>query len=150
MAGKLTDIKAATEILGAPVEHGLWLSRFRPRWFDGFSTGTELDLLLVLLLLPFLFWHWAFSGKSGRHKETGPVFAAVSADDLILFSGRDGVFRRRIESIELKQPISDVTRIIYNNSNQTSVRFRFTESPDVLLYYHGSRQDLMELVSRAT
>jgi len=150
VSNKLSDIESASEILGSPVEYGIWLLRRRPRWFDGASTGTELDLVLLVVLLPFIFWRWAFSEKSGRQESTGPVFAAFSNDDLILFCGRDGFWRRRITSVELKRPLDELARVNIYTSKQTPVTFRFTGSPDTVLYYNGPRRALEEFVSRVT
>jgi hypothetical protein len=147
---KQTDIDAASEMLGETVEAGIWLSRYRHRWYHELSTGTELDLIFVVLLLPVILVRWAVQGGSNRSKETGPVFAATTENGIVFFAGNEGVFRRHITHVYDRKEFDDITRITCDNSMQTPVRFVCDASPDVLLYYQGPRLALEEFISRST
>ena len=143
MATKPKDIEEASEILGKPVETGIWCTRFRHRWYHE-GTGTELDLLM----LPVVIWYLVF--KRNPKQETGPVFVVLSENELVFFAGSDGIFRRHITHVSERRSLDDVVNIIFDNSNQTSLRFMCKESAEILLYYSGSQLELERFVSLST
>ena len=152
MPKRLTDTAAATEILGEPVEVGIWLSRFRYRWYHELlsGTGTELDLILVVLLLPVVLVRWLVQSSSGRNQETGPVFAVLTNSEIVFFAGREGFYRRHITRIYNRRTLDDIATIAIDNSKQTPVRFVCVDSPEILLYYQGPRLALEKFISLST
>ena len=150
MARKLTDVETASEMLGEPVEDGVWFTRFKQRWYHDLSTGTELDLIVVVLLSPVILWYWLFRNNGKTKAETGPVFAVLTDSEIVFFAGNEGIFRRHFTHVSDRRDLNDIKTIACDNSRQSHVRFICTSAPEISLYYSGPRLKLDEFVSRST
>ena len=150
MARKVTDEEAAAELLDTPIEVGIWLSRIRHRWYHDLSSGTELDFIFIILLSPVIVWHWLFRRGSNQPEEIGPVFVALTENEIVLFVGSDGIFRRHIKRIYERRDVDDISVTLIDHIRQPCVRFVSCGNLDIKLYYQGPRLKLEEFVSKAT
>jgi len=142
---KLVD--AAAEILGAPVEAGVWLDRYPSRWYHNLSSGTELDLVFVVLAMPYLLWQKIARPTSDLEAETGPVFCVITESQLVFFSATEGFFKPGLKDEYDRRDVRDVLSCVYNVRNDKDLHIKFSDSTEVLLYYCGPHLDVERFVS---
>ena len=150
LASTLNEIKIASQTLGEEVLAGLWLSRIRPRWWHGASSGTELDLILVILLLPFIAWHWLWRSSRQPKIEQGPVFCAVTKNQLVMFDATEGIFRRGLKDIFDRRDLGEIASCTFHAEIGRQLRLEFSDSTQLLLYYSGPSQELETFISKTT
>ena len=143
-------INSASEILGETVEAGVWLVRKPARWYHGISSGTELDLVFVVLALPLILWR-KITRPAGESKvETSPVFCALTESELVFFHATEGIFKPGLKDVYQRRNINDVLSCAYNSQNDKDLRITFSDSTEVLLYYSGPYLDVERFVSLLT
>ena len=150
MSSTSNEIKLASQTLGEEVQAGLWLSRIRPRWWHGVSSGTELDLILVVLLLPFLVLHRLWRSSKKPQIEHGPVFCAVTENQLVMFRATEGIFRRGLKDIFDRRDLSELASCTFHAERGGQLRMEFSDSTEMLLYYSGPYQELEAFISKTT
>lgn len=142
----MTELESAAVAIGEPVEAGLWLQREPSRWWDGFSTGTELDLILVVFLLPFILWHYLF--RDQREKpQIGPLYLALTSNQLVFFDATEGVFRRAIKDIYDRRDLDDWEVYLMDGKK---LQIAFSDADRLMLYFNGPQSELEAFVSKAT
>ena len=142
----MTELEAAATAIGEPVEAGLWLQRGPRRWWDGFSTSSELDLALVALLLPFILWHYVFRNHRDR-KRVGPLYLALTSSQLIFFDATEGVFRRGLKDIYDRRDLDDLDVYLMDGKK---LQIAFSDADRLMLYFNGPHSELEAFVSKAT
>lgn len=147
MSKKSNLINTASEILGAPVEAGVWLVRKPARWYHGISSGTELDLVVAVLALPYLVWRKVTRPTRQSEAETGPVFCVIAESQLVFFRATEGIFKPGLKDEYDRRDIGDVLSCVYNAGNDNGLRITFSDSTEVLLYYSGPHLDVERFVS---
>ncbi len=83
--GVTNPSKQAAELLGEPTEAGVWLSTEPIPWCTNvLGTGTFLDLVIVLLMSPFLLYEYVHPTKPKKRPvlgHTGDIYCARTANE---------------------------------------------------------------------
>ena len=150
MNSNSNEINAASDVLGAPIATGLWLNRIRHRWWHNFSTGSELDLLFLLFLLPLILWKWLTKTLPKHGDETGPIFCVVTENELVLFNASEGIFKRGLKEIFDRRPLNEITSCDFYANRGKQLRLAFSDSTEITLYYSGPLREVETFISHAT
>lgn len=141
--------KDVSTIIEANVESGVWLQTSRPHWYSSFSTGSELDLIIMLVLLPaILITHLIPNRRNHSTKfleHDGRIYCALSEFNIHFISGKGTwVGDSKLDKILKTVPNSDLLDIVFEHAHNTPVKFRFSNAPDLTLYFGGVWSDLVE------
>ena len=136
-------------MLGEPVETGLWLTRIPDRWYHHISSGTELDLVFVVLALPFIACRSLLN--AGKPKiERGPVFCALTENQVVFFLATEGIFRRGLKREYDRRNIEDVVSCTFRPANRKQFRIDFSDGTKTLLCYSGPHLELEAFISKVS
>ena len=131
------------------MESGLWLTRIPDRWYHHISSGTELDIVIGLVALPFIACRWLLN--AGKPKiERGPVFCGLTENQVVFFDATEGIFRRGLKRLYDRRKIEDVVSCTFSHSNQKQFRIEFSDGTIELLCYSGPYLELEEFISKLT
>ena len=142
----MTELESAAAAIGEPVDAGLWLQRKPSRWWDCFSTGSELDLIFVVLLLPIILWQYLFRNQRER-QQIGPIYLALTSNQLIFFAATEGIFKRGLKNIYDRRDLDDVDVYMMNGKK---LQIAFSDSDRLILHFEGPQSELEAFVSKAT
>ena len=141
---KMAD--AAEQLLEEPVDESIYFQTYQPRWYEGLSTGTELDFLILIVLLPFIIVSQLvpkYHADSDRNEfYRGMIFCARTSTRIAFFSVESKWFRERLIGPVATYPLSDVETIRFDYSHRTQVHFEFTGNNALEFYFAGVWSDL--------
>jgi len=142
----VTELETAQNAIGEPVEAGLWLRRERHRWYHDISSGTELDLILLALAMPFVIWNFLFRDPR-KKKRTGPVYVALTSTQLVFFDATDGIIRRGLKEIYDRRDLDDVGVCLMNGK---ILQIILSDSDRLMLHFDGPHSEIEAFVAKAT
>ena len=142
---------AASKILGETVEAGIWLQTYKPRWYHNFTTGSEIDLLILAALLPGILISQLFQKQQMKNGElsghSGLIFCATTPTRIAFIGAKSKWIGRELVGELCTQPRSEILDLAFNKEHNTPVTFRFADLT-IDLFFSGIWSDLADFKSK--
>ena len=78
---------------------------------------------------------------------TGPVYLALTSNQLIFFAATEGVFRRGLKDIYDRRDLDNLDVYLMEGKK---LQIAFSDADRLMLYFNGPRSELEVFVSKAT
>ena len=139
---------AAAEVVGEPVLDGVWFLTEPSPWYNNYpGTGTVLDLLLVLVIAPFIAYDYF---RNAKQKDVavlghrGAIYCARTGDDLAFIASKTKNGTQQLTHVLRRYPERTLVSCDFEHSHKTAVDFVFEGGDAFTLQFEGVWSDLAE------